>query len=51
MTAALSTARLSHVLSLPVVLVVDAYGMAESAGALIRGFRQWGSELPGYPMS
>ncbi len=46
----LSTARLSHVLRLPVVLVVDAYGMAESAGALIRGFRQWGSDLPGYPI-
>ena len=47
---ALSTARLSHVLGLPVVLVVDAYGMAESAGALIKGFRQWGSELPGHPI-
>ena len=42
---ALSTASLSHVLGLPVILVVDAYGMAESAGALIKGFRQWGSEL------
>jgi cobyrinic acid a,c-diamide synthase len=31
-----------------VILVVDAYGMAESAGALIRGFRQWGAELPGH---
>ncbi len=41
----LSTASLSHVLGLPVILVVDAYGMAESAGALIRGFRQWGSEV------
>ena len=40
---ALSTASLSHVLGLPVILVVDAYGMAESAGALIKGFRQWGS--------
>ncbi|MEK7236886.1 MAG: cobyrinate a,c-diamide synthase, partial [Nitrospirota bacterium] len=27
-----STARLSSVLNLPVILVVDAYGMAESAG-------------------
>jgi cobyrinic acid a,c-diamide synthase len=44
----LSTARLSHVLGIPVILVVDAYGMAESAGALIKGFRQWGSELPGH---
>jgi cobyrinic acid a,c-diamide synthase len=41
----LSTAALSRVLGLPVVLVVDAYGMAESAGALVKGFRQWGSEL------
>ena len=47
---ALSTARLGHVLGLPVVLVVDAYGMAESAGALISGFRQWGLGLPGYPI-
>ncbi len=46
----LSTARLSHVLGLPVILVVDAYGMAESAGPLIKGFRQWGSDMPGYPI-
>ena len=33
-----STARLSSVLNLPVILVVDAYGMAESAGAVVKGF-------------
>jgi cobyrinic acid a,c-diamide synthase len=44
----LSTASLSHALGLPVVLVVDAYGMAESAGPLIKGFREWDSEV--YPI-
>lgn len=34
----LSTAKLASVLDLPVILVVDAYGMAESAGAVVRGF-------------
>jgi cobyrinic acid a,c-diamide synthase len=38
-----SSARLAGVLGLPVVLVVDAYGMAESAGAVITGFRVQGS--------
>jgi len=33
-----STARLAGLLNLPVILVVDAYGMAESAGAIVRGF-------------
>ncbi len=36
-----STASLAKLLSLPVVLVVDAYGMAESAGAIVKGFRDW----------
>lgn len=39
----LSTAALASRLVLPVVLVVDAYGMAETAGALIQGIRDWGS--------
>ncbi|MBL7048692.1 MAG: cobyrinate a,c-diamide synthase [Nitrospira sp.] len=34
----LSTANLASVLGLPVILVVDAYGMAESAGAVVQGF-------------
>jgi len=33
-----STAKLVGLLKLPVILVVDAYGMAESAGAIVRGF-------------
>ncbi|MDP2276875.1 MAG: cobyrinate a,c-diamide synthase, partial [Nitrospirota bacterium] len=33
-----STAKLAGLLNLPVILVVDAYGMAESAGAIVRGF-------------
>jgi cobyrinic acid a,c-diamide synthase len=34
----LNTADLAATLNLPVVLVVDAYGMAESAGAVVKGF-------------
>ncbi|MBI4848320.1 MAG: cobyrinate a,c-diamide synthase [Nitrospirae bacterium] len=37
----LSTASLAHTLDLPVILVVDAYGMAESAGAVVKGFREY----------
>jgi cobyrinic acid a,c-diamide synthase len=37
-----STAKLAGLLNLPVILIVDAYGMAESAGAVVRGFRDWG---------
>lgn len=39
----LSTAALADTLGLPVILVVDAYGMAESAGAVVRGFAEFGS--------
>jgi len=41
----LSTAALARCLSIPVVLVVDAYGMAETAGALVKGMREAGPEL------
>lgn len=37
-----STAHLAVMLGLPVILVVDAYGMAESAAAIVRGFRDQG---------
>ncbi len=36
----LSTADLAAALGLPVILVVDAYGMAESAGAVVKGFME-----------
>jgi cobyrinic acid a,c-diamide synthase len=39
---ALNTASLASHLGLPVVLVVDSYGMAETAGAIVNGFRDWG---------
>jgi cobyrinic acid a,c-diamide synthase len=34
----LNTAKLADLLNLPVILVVDTYGMAESAGAVVKGF-------------
>ncbi|MBI5075198.1 MAG: cobyrinate a,c-diamide synthase [Nitrospirae bacterium] len=37
----LSTAALAGCLGLPVVLVVDAYGMAETAGAIVKGIRDF----------
>lgn len=39
-----STARLAEVLNLPVILIVDAYGMAESAGAIVKGFMEYKSQ-------
>lgn len=39
-----STASVARLLNIPVILVVDAYGMAESAGALIRGYKEWAKE-------
>jgi len=58
-----STAKLAGLLNLPVILVVDAYGMAESAGAIVRGFVSYSpihpftdspihlSSTPGGPLS
>lgn len=40
-----STAHLAAALGLPVVLVVDAYGMAESAAAIVSGFRDQGTGI------
>jgi cobyrinic acid a,c-diamide synthase len=37
-----STASLAHFLQVPVILVVDAYGMAESAGAVVKGYTEFG---------
>ncbi len=37
-----STASLAALLQAPVMLVIDAYGMAESAGAMVRGFAEFG---------
>lgn len=37
-----SSAALAAGLGIPVVLVVDGYGMAESAGAVVEGFRTYG---------
>lgn len=37
-----STAMLADILDLPVILVIDAYGMAESAGAVVKGFSDYG---------
>jgi cobyrinic acid a,c-diamide synthase len=40
----LNTADLAATLGLPVVLVVDAYGMAESAGAMVKGFASFNTK-------
>ena len=41
-----STASLGALLGVPVILVVDAYGMAESAGAMVQGFNEFGVRKP-----
>ena len=45
-----STAALARAIGSKVVLVVDAYGMAESAGALMEGFKNY-SKGAGAPLS
>jgi cobyrinic acid a,c-diamide synthase len=40
-----STAGLAALLQVPVILVVDAYGMAESAGAVVEGFVNFGLRI------
>jgi len=39
-----STASLAVLLKVPVVLVIDAYGMAESAGAMVKGYTEFGMQ-------
>lgn len=48
-----STASLAGLLHAPVILVVDAYGMAESAGAVVKGFKDYkrGYAAQGVPIS
>src|SRR6266542_6091421 len=40
-----STAQMAKWLGLPVVLVVDAYAMARSAGAIVKGFDEFDPNL------
>jgi cobyrinic acid a,c-diamide synthase len=47
----LSTASLADTLGLPVVLVLDAYGMAESAGAIVKGFAGYNRHQGGHRFS
>ncbi|NOY65370.1 MAG: cobyrinic acid a,c-diamide synthase, partial [Nitrospirae bacterium] len=47
-----STAQLAATLNVPVLLVIDAYGMAETAAAIVKGFtdhyhRHFGTDSPG----
>ncbi len=42
-----STADLAASIGLPVILVIDAYGMAESAGAVVKGFLSYESTVRG----
>ncbi len=39
-----STKKLAQILGLPIILVVDAYGIAESAGAIIKGFMEYNTK-------
>jgi len=47
----LSTASLADKLDLPVVLVVDAFGLAESAGAVVHGFAHYNRRPGGHRFS
>jgi len=40
-----SSAHLSKVLDVPVILVIDAKGMARSAGAIAKGFKEYDKEV------
>ena len=40
-----STSRLAALLDIPVILVVDAYGMVESAGAVVKGFLEYSAKV------
>lgn len=42
-----SSASLAQAVGANVILVVDAYGMAESAGAIVQGFNSYGIKLAG----
>ncbi len=42
-----SSARLAALLDLPILLVIDAYGLAESAGAIAQGFSRFTRETDG----
>ena len=44
----LSTASLANLLQVPVILVVDGYGMAESAGAMVQGFVDFGFRIANF---
>lgn len=41
------TAGLAVCLDIPVILVIDAFGMAESAGAVVAGFCEYGRKIGG----
>ncbi|MCX7914356.1 MAG: cobyrinate a,c-diamide synthase [Thermodesulfovibrionales bacterium] len=38
------TSTLAKLLEVPIVLVIDAYGMAESVGPIVKGFKDWSDE-------
>ncbi len=46
-----NAANLADLLNLPILLVVDAYGMAESAGAVVKGFVEFRTQNTDNPPS